>query len=147
MAGPLKSNEQALQVRREALEKLSPSDAEAMRQVLQANKGKNFVQRITNASDWPVVQNPDGGYSSHRMGSAEVGGRNIAFPTLTYDKGANALRAPADPVREAMQTGEYIEFPSPEEAEKFAAGGYKAGMDTGLMQQMLRPEIVNRMWR
>jgi hypothetical protein len=134
-------------VREEALAKLSPQEAEAMRAVLAANKDKNFVQRVTNASDWPVVENPGGGYSSHKMGTAEVEGRNIAFPTLTYDPAANALAQPADPVREAMQTGEYIEFPDQAAAEKFAGGGYKAGMDTGLMQKMLHPEVAKRMWK
>jgi hypothetical protein len=46
-----------------------------------------------------------------------------------------------------MKTGEYIEFPDPAAAERFANNGYKVGMDTGLMQQMLRPEVVNKMWR
>ncbi|SRR5580765_4981730 len=144
---PLRDTSQARQVREGELAKLSPGEAEAMRQTLRANSGKNFVQRVLNASDWPVVQNPGGGYSSHRMGSAEVEGKNIAFPTLVYDQSTNALTAPADPVREAMKTGEYIEFPDPAAAERFANNGYKVGMDTGLMQQMLRPEVVNKMWR
>lgn len=112
-----------------------------MQAVLQANREKNFVQRITNASDWPVVQNPGGSYSSHRMGSAEVNGRNIAFPTLVYDPATNALRAPADPVAEAIRTREYIEFPTPVAAERFASGGYKAGLNTGLMPQMRAAQV------
>ena len=140
MAGPLKSNEAASQVRQEWTDKLSPADAAAMQAVLQANRDKNFVQRITNASDWPVMQNPGGSYSSHRMGSGEVDGRAIAFPTLVYDPATNALTQPANPMRAAMQSGEYIQFPSPAEAEKFASGGYKVGMDKGLMPQMVRPQ-------
>lgn len=147
MPGPLKSNERALQTRQEWVDKLPAGDAEAARQVLEANKGKNFVQRILNASDWPTVENPGGGYSSHRMASGESDGRGVAFPTLFYDKNTNALYEPQDPVSEARKTGEYIEFGSPEEAEKFASGAYKVGLDTGLMQKMLRPEIVNKMWR
>jgi hypothetical protein len=126
----------AASTRREAVGSLSPKELAAIQAVLQANREKNFVQRITNASDWPVIQNPDGSYSSHRMGSAEVGGRNIAFPTLVYDPSTNALRAPADPVAEAIRSREYIEFPTPAAAERFASGGYKAGLNTGLMPQM-----------
>jgi hypothetical protein len=81
------------------------------------------------------------------MSSAESGGRGYAFPTLFYDKNTNALYEPQDPYREARKTGEFIEFPDPAAAERFAANRYKVGMDTGLMQQMLRPEIVNKMWR
>ena len=112
-----------------------------MQAVLQANREKNFVQRITNPGDWPVVQNPEGGYSSHRMGSAEVGGRNIVFPTLVYDPSTNALRAPADPVAEAIRSREYIEFPTPAAAGRFASGGYKAGLNTGLMPQMRATQV------
>ena len=147
MPGPIKSNDRALDVRQEWLDKLSPEEAEVMRQTLRANSGKNFVQRITNASDWPTVANPDGSYSSHRMASAEGGGQGYAFPTLFYDKGPNALDQPQDPMSEARKTGEFIEFPDPAAAERFAEGGYKVGMDTGLMQKMLRPEVVNKMWR
>ena len=143
MAGPLKDTSQTRQVRWEAISKSSPSEVEATRKVLQANKGKNFVQRILNASDWPSMQNPGGSSSTHRMANAD----NYAFPTLFYAKGTNALVAPENPMQEAKNRGEFIEFPSPEEAERFAKGGYKVGMDTGLMQQMLRPEIVSRMWR
>ena len=71
---------------REAEHKLSPEDAEAAKAVLKANAGEDFVQRVMNASDWPVMQNPDGSYSSHRMANAQVKGKNIAFPTLIYDK-------------------------------------------------------------
>jgi hypothetical protein len=78
------------------------------------------------------------------MGSAEVDGRNIAFPTLVYDPSVNALRAPADPVAEAVRSREYIEFADPAAAERFAGGGYKAGLNTGLMPQ-IRAAQVNPM--
>ena len=126
----------AAATKQEWLDRLSPQERAGMLATLQANKEKNFVQRITNPGDWPVVQNPDGSYSSHRMGSAEVNGRNIAFPTLTYNPQTNALMAPQNPVREAMRTGEYIEFPNPEAAERFAEGGYKTGLGTGLLPQI-----------
>lgn len=48
-----------------------------MQETLRANNEKNFVQRILNAGDWPVMQNPDESYSSHRMMSGEVDGRNM----------------------------------------------------------------------
>lgn len=136
-----------------ALGYTSPGDVENIMGVLRGNSQKNFVQRVTNAGDWPVMKNPDGSYSSHRMSSAEVDGRNIAFPTLFYDKGSNALYGPSDPVAEAMKTGEYIDFPDPAAAERFAANGYKVGMNTGLMQQMreqpptITDKVLGMMWR
>lgn len=126
--------------RSHALEIQSPQEAAAAQQILEANRNKNFVQRILNAGDWPVMQNPDGGYSSHRMGSAEVDGKSIVFPTLVYDPSTNALRQPADPVAEAIKTGEYIEFQNPITADRFASDRYKVGLNTGLMQQMRQPQ-------
>lgn len=122
--------------RGEAEEKLSPQERAGMLDVLRANREKNFVARVTNPGDWPVVQNPDGSYSSHRMSSAEGDGRGYAFPTLFYDKGTNALYQPENPMAEARRTGEFIEFPNPQAAERFAEGGYKAGMGTGLLPQI-----------
>ena len=126
----------AAATQREAAESLSPQEVAQMMAVLQANKDKNFVQRITNAADWPVMQNPDGSYSSHRMGSAEADGKGYAFPTLFYDKATNALYQPPNPVAEAKRTGEFIEFPDSAAAEKFANNSYKVGLNTGLMPQM-----------
>jgi hypothetical protein len=135
-------------VREAELAKVSPEEAETMRQTLKANADKNFVQRITNASDWPVMENPGGGYSSHRMANSD----NYAYPTLFYSKDTNALYKPQDPIAEAKKTGDFIEFPNPEAAAKFAENEYKVGMDTGLMQQMVQPkdpitEKLMRMWR
>jgi hypothetical protein len=75
---PLRDTSQARDVREEALAKLSPVDTESIRETLRANRGKNFVQRITNVSDWPVMKNPDGSYSTHRMANSD----NYAYPTL-----------------------------------------------------------------
>jgi hypothetical protein len=102
-----------------------------MLDVLRANRGKNFVARITNPGDWPVVQNPDGSYSSHRMSSAEGDGRGYAFPTLFYNKETNSLYKPENPMAEARKTGEFIEFPNPQAAERFAEGTRQKG--TGLL--------------
>jgi hypothetical protein len=155
---PLRNTDRAWDVRHDELAKLSPAETEEMRRVLAANRDKNFVQRITNASDWPVTENPGGGYSSHRMANTEAGGKGYAYPTLFYNKDTNALYEPQDPMAEAKKTGDFIEFPDPAAAERFASNEYKVGMDTGLMQQMVRPEpsvaqkilnpdVIGRMWR
>jgi hypothetical protein len=134
----LKDPRGVVSTRNEASKGLSAESIALMKAILAANKEKNFVQRITNAGDWPVQRNPDGSYSSHRMGSSEVDGRNIVYPTLVYDPSTNSLKQPSDPVRQAISTGEYIEFPNSTAAEAFAGGGYKVGLNTGLLQQMRR---------
>jgi len=99
--------------------------------ILSKNKDKNFVDRILNADQYPKQDNGDGSFSTHLMASAEVDGKNIAFPTLFYDKKNNKLYAAKDAVAEALATGDYIEFGTGEEAEKFASGSYKVGFDKG----------------
>lgn len=98
-------------------------------QILKENEGKNFVQRILRSKDFPVRQNPDGTSSTHLMGSSEVDGKNIVYPTLVYDQNKKELFTPDDPVRHALTSGEYISFNDPEEAEKFSEGGYKEGFN------------------
>lgn len=120
---------------------MDPSDIVA---TLRANEDKEFVRRVLDPALYPIQRNPDGSVSSHRMGSAEVDGRNIAFPTLVHDPRASSLRKPEDPVREAMNSGEYIEFRTPEQAQEFAEGQYKAGMGAG---KGLMGDILNKMWR
>jgi hypothetical protein len=102
---------------------------------LRANQGKDFVNRILWPDKYPVQQNEDGSYSTHRMASAEVGGKNIVFPTLFYNRDQNQLYEAPDPVKEAMTRGDYIEFKSPEEADAFASNHYKAGLGAGYKQQ------------
>lgn len=119
---------------------MDPSDIIA---TLRANEGKEFVRRVLDPALYPRRQNPDGSYSTHLMGSAEVNGKGIAFPTLVHDPQASSLRSPENPVKEAMNRGEYIEFRSPEQAEEFATH-YKAGLGAG---KSLMGDILNKMWR
>lgn len=114
----------------ENTKRIGPEKTQRYLAVLQANKDKDFVQRVLNPAPYPKKLNPDGGYSSHRMSSAEVDGRYIAFPTLFHDKIKGELYTSPDPIREALNRGDYIEFSNPEDAEGFASNGYKVGMNT-----------------
>jgi hypothetical protein len=98
-------------------------------QTLLANKNKNFVDRILNPDNYPKRNNPDGSYSTHLMSSSEVDGKNIVYPTLVYNKEKNSLFSPEDPVKYALENGEYIPFDTPESADKFASGDYKLGLN------------------
>lgn len=106
--------------------------------ILKANQGKDFVQRVTDPTNYPVVANPEGGYSSHRMASGELpDGTPIAFPTLFHDKVKGELYSSQNPMREAYKRNDYIKFDTPEAAEAFADNGYKVGMNIN------RPKIPN----
>jgi hypothetical protein len=99
------------------------------RRVLEANARKNFIQRARYPELAPVIHNPDGTISTHRMASGEADGRYYAYPTIVQDPRTKALRhlGGREAFDYAMRTGEHVAFPSAEEAEAFATGGYKQG--------------------
>jgi hypothetical protein len=94
--------------------------------VMIRNKDKNFVKRALNPDSSPKITNDDGSKSTHRMASGETDGRFIAYPTITQDKdGSLRQREDNDAFRYAMETGEFIEFDTDQEAKRFASGEYK----------------------
>jgi hypothetical protein len=100
--------------------------------LLALHSDKNFVKRILNAKDYPDMPTPEGygpkGHTStHLMATAEVDGKSIMFPMISYDEKKKSLYMPKDPVREALDKGDFIEFSKPEEAEWFSKN-YKLGM-------------------
>jgi len=95
--------------------------------ILEANKEKDFVQRILDPKKYPVKKNEDGTISTHLMAYGEIDGKTIAFPTLFYDSKKKELYRPQDPVSEALKTGNYIPFKNNQEAEWFTQN-YKLAM-------------------
>ncbi|CAO0822430.1 hypothetical protein DFAR_3060003 [Desulfarculales bacterium] len=95
--------------------------------VLQDNQHLDFVDRIMKPEQYPVIENPDGTVSTHKMASGEVNGKNIVYPTIVRDKVSGELRElpPQEAMKYAADTGEHISFPTREEAERFGSGGYK----------------------
>lgn len=89
-----------------------------------------FEDRINNPSNYPVIENPDGSISTHRMadsGPNGINGRHIAWPTIQmmpdgtlrhFDNSDRALDA-------AIESGNYKEFETAQEAMDYARGGYK----------------------
>ncbi len=85
----------------------------------------NFVDRLFNPNNYPVIQNSDGSYSTHKMASANIDGHPIAFPTIVYSDGNLIQLQGKEAINYALQNGEYIEFKSDTEAQDFANNGYK----------------------
>jgi len=89
--------------------------------ILDRNKDKSFVKRIMTPDKYPSLNNPDGTTSSHLMSWASAGGKFAAFPTILYDgKGLKKFDDWREAFGQAQQTGNYIEFDTPEEAEWFS---------------------------
>ncbi len=86
----------------------------------------NFVQRYLYPSKYPVINNDDGTISTHRMASAETDGKFISYPTIVQEPDGSLIELEDDAAFErAMQSGEFLEFPTDEEAKAYAEGGYK----------------------
>lgn len=87
---------------------------------------KNFEKRIQN----PVlrIKNQDGSASTHEMMSWEQDGRYFAAPTIVEkEKGKLIELSEEDAVKYALQTGEFKEFKTDQEAKDYANNGYKKG--------------------
>lgn len=103
--------------------------------LLQQHRDKNFVQRLLHPKDYPVMQNvvTKGGVGTgtHLMSSAEVEGKNIAYPEIVQDPKTKELKRlrRKEAVDYAVKTGEYIPFDTQEEAKDFGAN-YKKYLHT-----------------
>jgi hypothetical protein len=78
--------------------------------------------------NFPAISNPDGTVSTHRMASAEVDGRNIAYPTIIQDPATGKLTQLDDDQAfdYALRNNEYLTFPDQQSAQAFSEGGYKS---------------------
>jgi len=115
-----------------------------VRDTLRRNSDKNFVQRVLRADDYPVIKNPDGSVSTHLM-AAEIDdktGKNIVFPTIVQGKQGGALKQMAlrDAQKYATDTGEYIDFPTLDEAIKFSSDTYKRGTNIDVRRKGWPPD-------
>lgn len=120
-------------------EAIRQSDTARVKQILQANDRMNFVQRILKPAEWPVLRDEvagPGSWSTHSMGWAEIGKERtpIVYPTVVYDPETKGLKrlGGADAVNHARQTGEFIAFETPAEADWFSKS-YKLGMGSGFV--------------
>lgn len=87
--------------------------------------GKNFVQRMYNPEK--SIANPDGSFSTHKMASAEVDGKHIAFPTIVEKNGKLVELPVNEAIDYALANNEYAQFGAAKDAEWWASGGYKKG--------------------
>lgn len=84
-----------------------------------------FEQRVLKPSMVPGIQNGDGSYSTHRMAWGDADGKFYAYPTIVNDGGKLVQLPDAVAWQHAMETKQYREFATPEDADAYAAGGYK----------------------
>lgn len=91
---------------------------------------KRFEQRM-NDPEAPFITNPDGTRSTHRMASAEVDGRFLAYPTIVMRGDSLAQLGDDEALKYALDNNEYREFSTDQDARRYAEGGYKEGTMLG----------------
>jgi len=112
---------------------------------------KNFVRR-TQGSDLgdkfipgaiSSISERDEGMASHKMASAEVDGKYIAFPTIVQKKGEDTLTELSvdEALNYALENNEFLSFSTPYKAQAYAEGEYKRGT---LLEDFSRPDFFNK---
>jgi len=96
------------------------NELERVVQVLLANEKKNFVQRILRPDKYPAISLGDKKVGTHLMAWGEADGKYYVYPTIVYRDGKLERLNSRDAWKYAEETGERIEFSSPEGASWFS---------------------------
>lgn len=96
------------------------------RQWIEDNSPLEFEQRVLKPSMVPGIQNADGTVSTHRMAWGDADGKFFAYPTIVNDNGKLVQLPDSVAYHHAMETKQYREFSTPEDADAYASGGYKS---------------------
>lgn len=86
-----------------------------------------WESRLYNPTSVIPVVNPDGTTSTHKMMSYEADGKYKAAPTIINQNGRLVELSPRDAMRYAEENNTYKEFNTSQDAESYAANGYKKG--------------------
>lgn len=121
----------------------NPYEALLLSKLISArNQEKNFVKRGLNPSDYPVINNEDGSYSTHRMAySTDNNGGGMVFPTIIQKSNGSLEQLNInDAYNYAVKNNESVQVPSASLAKFYsengliqhkADGGYIDGAGTG----------------
>lgn len=88
-------------------------------QIFQDNSDVPFIERLRNRTKYPVINNPDGSYSTHKLSYMTTDRGAHVFPTIVWDgKGLQEL-PPKEAFERAKKTNDMLTFPTREEADWF----------------------------
>lgn len=112
-----------------------------IKNTIEQNKDKNFVDRIINADKYPVLEMGGGNYGTHRMSYASLGDKYIAYPEIIYDQGEMKKLGRREALDYAVKNKQYIQFDNSTDAELFGQN-YKSYW--GSVDNYPTPEKNNR---
>ena len=89
-------------------------------ELLLKHRNKDFINRIINVNDFPVLENRDGSVSTHSMSYGESDGKYYVFPTVVIEGGKAMRLGPDTAWVRAMTSGDFLEFDSEQDAADFS---------------------------
>jgi hypothetical protein len=92
----------------------------SIKKILNDNKDIQFVDRIINKDNYPVLNQGDGSYATHKMAWSGVDNGFIVYPTIFWDGSRLIEYSPGDAVKHALNTGDYIKFNNAQTADQFS---------------------------
>ena len=104
-------------------EVIAQTEMDSLVEILANNQDKNFVQRILYKDKYPILEGKDkfkGKVHTHLMSDTEVDGKFIVYPEVIMQDGKLVKKQKDEAFDYAMETGEYIEFPTDTAASWFA---------------------------
>ena len=117
-------------------------------ELLLKHKNKDFINRIINVNDFPVLKNRDGTSSTHGMELSEVDGKFFVYPSVVYIDGKMQRLGPDTAFNRAMNSGDMLEFEDMDEAMGFSKG-YKQFMpmfEASEKEEVVYPKKVS-VWK
>lgn len=112
----------AMQIAKESGLKTRDNDLHSwLSNAVKNNMDKEFVQRIANPNTITPLDNEDKTTSTHSMASGEDNkGRGVVYPEVVNIDGELKRLSRQEAVDYSKKTGEYMLFPTVQEAETFS---------------------------
>jgi len=90
-------------------------------ELLLKHRNKDFINRILNVNEFPVLENRDGTVSTHSMSYGEIDGRFYVFPTVVQNDEGKLMRLGPDTAwTRAITSGDALEFDNEQDAADFS---------------------------
>jgi len=112
---------------------------EWLAELLEANKNKDFVQRIINPSNYPTMELGPDAYGTHKTSHVTEGNKAIVYPHIIHRAGKLELLDRNSAYEYARKNNEYLEM-TPAEAEWFGKN-YKS---YGAMRDFISKQDMQR---
>lgn len=97
------------------------NEYQRLMQILKTNASKSFVQRILRPNEFPTLDLGNGSHATHRMEWGESDGKYVVYPRVLLQEGGKLQDYGDNAWQHARQSGNFIEFDNPKDAEWFSS--------------------------